>query len=70
MIDPNHPFYNALWRRLLVPGVCFAWVVTELVIGSPTWAAIVGAVGVYATYKLFFERRKPAAERPPEPRDE
>ncbi|MFB9947783.1 DUF3329 domain-containing protein [Rhizobium puerariae] len=57
MIDPNHPFYEPLWRRLLIPAICAVWVAFELLAGEPIWAAIVGAIGIYATYKLFVERR-------------
>jgi hypothetical protein len=64
MIDPDHPFYKPLWRRVLIPVVCAAWVIFELVAGEPFWAVIVGAVGAYATYKLFIEKRKAPAQRP------
>ncbi|MDP9838992.1 hypothetical protein J2T09_003764 [Neorhizobium huautlense] len=59
MIDPNHPFYDELWRRVLIVAVCFVWVGIELYTGNPTWAAIVAFVGVFAAYKLFWERKKP-----------
>ncbi len=59
MIDPNHPFYDALWRRVLIPAVCFVWVAIELYAGEPVWAGIVAVVGLFATYKLFFDRKAP-----------
>ncbi|MGI2031406.1 DUF3329 domain-containing protein [Rhizobium panacihumi] len=58
MIDPNHPFYDALWRRVAIVAFCFGWVVIELFVGNLMWAGIVGAIGVFAAYKLFFERKK------------
>lgn len=58
MIDPNHPFYDAPWRRALIVGVCFAWVCVELYVGNLVWAGIVAFVGVFAAYKLFIERNK------------
>ncbi|MGK9051963.1 DUF3329 domain-containing protein [Neorhizobium sp. CSC1952] len=64
MIDPNHPFYEPLWRRLLIPVVCAVWAVFELYAGEPIWAIIVGAMGIYATYKLFMEKRKPPVSKP------
>lgn len=73
MIDANHPFYDVLWRRLLIPVICLIWVGIELYTGSPIWAGIVAVVGLYATYKLFIEKRKPAAGEaspPTPPRDE
>jgi hypothetical protein len=62
MIDPNHPFYDALWRRLLIPVVCLVWVGIELYFGEPLWAGIVAVVGLYATYKLFGEKRRPKGD--------
>lgn len=67
MIDPNHPFYDPLWRRLLIPIVCASWVGVELYAGSPVWAGIVAVVGLFATYKLFVERKKTSAEKPTDP---
>ncbi|MCK8782208.1 DUF3329 domain-containing protein [Rhizobium sp. NTR19] len=64
MIDPDHPFYRPLWRRLLIPAVCLVWVIFELVAGEAFWAVIVGAIGAYATYKLFIEKRDPPPQRP------
>lgn len=69
MIDPNHPFYEPLWRRILIPGVCFVWAVVELLTGSVTWAAISGALGVFAAYKLLVEWR-PRPPAVPASRDE
>ncbi len=70
MIDPNHPFYDALWRRLLIPAVCFVWVGIELYAGEAIWAGIVAVVGLFATYKLFFDRKAPDARKPTERRDD
>ena len=70
MIDPNHPFYAPLWRRLLIVAVCFVWAGVEFYSGEPFWGIIVGGVGIYATYKLFLEKRSAPAEKPSEePRD-
>lgn len=60
MIDPNHPFYDATWRRVVIPLVCFVWAGIELYAGATFWAAIVGALGLYAAYKLWVERARPA----------
>ncbi|AYD01902.1 DUF3329 domain-containing protein [Neorhizobium sp. NCHU2750] len=60
MIDPNHPFYAATWRRVAIPLACFIWAGIEIFAGSGFWAAIVGALGLYATYKLWIEKPKPA----------
>lgn len=63
MIDPDHPFYEPLWRRVLIPAVCFVWASFELYAGEPFWAIIVGALGLYATYKLFMVKRKAVPDK-------
>lgn len=70
MIDPNHPFYDALWRRVLIPAVCFVWVAIELYAGEAVWAGIVAIVGLFATYKLFFDRKASEGRKPTERRDD
>ncbi len=70
MIDPNHPFYDALWRRVLIPAVCFVWCAIELYTGEIVWAAIVGVLGLYSTYKLFFDRKASGGDKPQERQDD
>lgn len=70
MIDASHPFYQPLWRRVLIPLVCFVWAGIELYAAQPIWAAIVGALGGYAVYKLFIEKRPPEKTTVEEPADE
>jgi hypothetical protein len=64
MIDPNHPFYEPLWRRVLIPAFCFLWAAFEIYAGETMWAVIVGGLGLYATWKLFIEKRKPPVQKP------
>jgi hypothetical protein len=62
MIDLDHPYYKPLWARLLIVGSCAAWAGFEFYSGAPFWGVIVGGMGAYAAYKLFYEfyRRRPA----------
>jgi hypothetical protein len=53
LIDPNHPFYRPLWRRVLIVAVCLGWAVVEGVTSEPFWALLVGAVGIYAAWMLL-----------------
>ena len=53
LIDPNHPAYRPLWVRLLVVGVCLGWAILEAVTGTPFWAVIVGALGIYSAWVLL-----------------
>ncbi|MBC7156515.1 MAG: hypothetical protein H5U20_03250 [Rhodobacteraceae bacterium] len=58
LLDPDHPFFRPVWRRwatALVPG---AWALVEAASGSPGWALIFGAAGVYAFWVLLIEPRR------------
>ncbi|CCF20224.1 Putative transmembrane protein (fragment) [Pseudorhizobium banfieldiae] len=63
MIDLDHPFYKPLWARLLIVGVCVGWAGLEFWSGAPVWGMIVGGLGIYSAYKLFYEfNRRPSAD--------
>lgn len=64
MIDPDHPFYAPLWRRVLLPAICAAWALFEFIAGQPIWGFIVGGLGAYAAYKFFLEKRPQKVEKP------
>ncbi len=66
MIDPDHPFYEPLWRRIVIPAVCFVWAGVELYSGSVTWAVISAALGLFAGYKLLVEKREAAPATVPD----
>lgn len=53
MFDLRHPFFNPLWRRLLTVALALGWGVVELTTGSPGWAIMFGAVGIWAGYVLL-----------------
>ncbi len=52
-LDPQNPFYRPLWRRVLVTGICLGWGLFELVTGSPFFAILFGAAGVYCAHQFF-----------------
>lgn len=47
-IDPKHPFYAAAWRRYFIVLTCFIFAGLELYLGSPLWALLFGATGIYS----------------------
>ncbi len=53
LLDPAHPFFAPLWRRVVIVAVTFAWAVVEALTGGPLWAVLFGAVGVYCAYQLL-----------------
>ena len=68
MIDPSHPIYRPLWVRVLLVAICLGWAILEAVTGTPFWALIVGALGVYAAWMLLlnFKPQKPQEAAPAE----
>jgi hypothetical protein len=57
LFDPNHPFWRPVPIRMAVVGGCLAWAGFELVMGSPGWALMFVAAGVYAAVTLFGKGR-------------
>ncbi|WGW05534.1 hypothetical protein [Tropicibacter oceani] len=53
LLDPRHPFFRPLWRRVLIVALCFAWALFELVTGAPVWALLFAALGGYCAYLLL-----------------
>lgn len=53
LIDPEHPFFRARWRRwatVLVPGV---WAMAELWAGHLVWGTVFAALSAYAARVLL-----------------
>ena len=53
MFDLRHPFFNPAWRRVLTVVLALGWALVELLTGSPGWAMMFGAVGLWAGYVLL-----------------
>lgn len=60
LVDPNAPFFRALWVRVLCVVLPLAWAVLELATGNPFWAILFGAAGVYLGLALFVWRKPDA----------
>ncbi|MFT4012526.1 MAG: hypothetical protein QM682_03800 [Paracoccus sp. (in: a-proteobacteria)] len=56
LVDPNAPFFNALWVRILCVLAPLAWAVVEITSGALFWAIIFAAAGLYLGYALFVQR--------------
>ncbi|WP_281517531.1 hypothetical protein [Ferranicluibacter rubi] len=69
-IDPDHPFYRPLWRRLLIVGSCALWTAVEFWNGASTWGMIFLAVTAYtsATLIVFFKPTTISTEAVPQER--
>jgi hypothetical protein len=53
LIDPDHWFFAAAWRRYAVTASCFIWAGIEAYLGGPLWAVLFGAAGVYSFWVLI-----------------
>ncbi|HID67200.1 MAG TPA: hypothetical protein EYP31_02790 [Roseibacterium sp.] len=53
LIDPDHPFFQAAWRRWLLVLVPFAWAFVELSNGSTIWAYLSAAIGGILAWNLI-----------------
>ncbi|KJZ18548.1 hypothetical protein [Loktanella sp. S4079] len=53
MLNANDPFYRPIWRRAVIVALCLGWGLFEALSGSPGFAVIFLALGVYATVRLF-----------------
>jgi hypothetical protein len=57
-LDPNHPFFDRAWVRWLTVLFPTAWGIFEFAwIGAPIWGIIFVALGAYAAWELFFQRK-------------
>jgi len=54
LIDPEHPFYQPLWRRVAIVAVCGVWFAAELVLwGDPLFIPIAGGLTAYTAWMLL-----------------
>ncbi|MDT1063963.1 hypothetical protein RM190_19030 [Paracoccus sp. CPCC 101403] len=56
LVDPNNPFFDRLWVRLLCVLGPLAWAGVEYINGAQLWAAGFAAAGLYLAYALFWQR--------------
>ena len=57
LIDPDHPFFQAAWRRYLVVAAPFAWAGVEWANGNEIWAYLVAAIGGVLAWNLVIAWR-------------
>jgi hypothetical protein len=53
MFDLDHPFFRPLWIRVIIVALCLGWALFEIASGSPFWAILFGAIGLFAAYRFF-----------------
>jgi hypothetical protein len=63
-IDPQHPFYRPLWRRVAIVALCLGWGVYEFVSGSPFWGVLFVALGLFCAWQFFVAFADKEGDRP------
>lgn len=53
MFDLQQPFFRPLWIRVIIVVVALGWAAVEGLVGSPGWAVLFAAAGLYAGYEFF-----------------
>lgn len=53
LLDPHHPFFKPLWRRILTVALPGAWGGIEFYNGSTGWGILFAAAAIYAAYELL-----------------
>lgn len=57
LIDPNNPFFDRLWVRLLCVLAPLGWAIVEFANDQLFWSLGFAAAGLYLAYALFWMRR-------------
>ncbi len=57
LFDFDHPFFDPLWRRIVVVVICVGWGLFEFASGAITWGMIFTGIGGVAAYHLLIARR-------------
>lgn len=53
MLDADHPFFAPVWRRWVTVVLPLFWAGAEFYMGSPGWAVLFAAAGVWAYWELI-----------------
>lgn len=64
-LDPQHPFFAPLWRRVLTVAAPAAWGLVEHLNDEPGWAIVFFAAAAYAGYALFVAPKTEPGSKPP-----
>lgn len=63
-LDPQHPFFKPLWRRILTVVAPVAWGLFEFSNGEAGWAIVFIGAAAYAGYELFLAPQPAPGEKP------
>ncbi|MCK7610905.1 hypothetical protein M0H32_01925 [Roseibium sp. CAU 1639] len=67
----EHPWFDPLWRRIVLVAFCAAWTGVEYSFGNTTWVYIMAAITAYAGWAYLVAYKGPDhADRQTRPRME
>ncbi|MBI2718510.1 MAG: DUF3329 domain-containing protein [Rhizobiales bacterium] len=60
LIEPGHPFYKPLWRRLAIVAACALWLAFEVFVSRDNlFMPIAAALTAYTAWVLLAKYRAP-----------
>ncbi|MBP1851614.1 hypothetical protein [Rhizobium halophytocola] len=65
ILDPAHPFFKPLWRRILTALFPALWALVEISNGQTGWAIAFLAIAAYAAWELLI-RYDPSQHKAPD----
>ncbi len=55
----EHPWFDPLWRRIVLVAVCALWTGVELAFENTTWFYIMTAITAYAAWSYLYAYKGP-----------
>lgn len=55
LVEFRHPFFQPVWRRVVLVVALVGWGIFDFVTGSPFWGVLFAGVGAVAAYQFFFD---------------
>jgi len=56
VFDLTGPFFEPLWRRIVLVGFLLVWTAMEFLSGSPFWGVLVLGLAGWSAYELFLKK--------------
>lgn len=63
MFDFTHPFFEPLWRRIVIFLICMGWGAFEFATGAPFWGTVFMGAGAFAGWHFFINRQEGGGDK-------
>lgn len=57
LIDFDHPFFEPLWRRIVIVVFCLGWSIFEFATASAFWGVVFAGFGLVSAWGFFVAKR-------------